>query len=82
MIEFGEAWQTLAIGARVRVSNGSIEPPGGIALSIWRSHNHEGEVVEFLDGPPRAIRVQLDEVEGVQVAYDVAEGSGDRFESV
>lgn len=82
MIEFVEAWSTIAIGARVRVSDGNPEPAGGHALNLWRSHNHEGEVVEKEDGPPRAIRIQLDEANGARVSYSVAEGSGDRFEIV
>ncbi len=79
-MEFADAWNSLSVGDRVRVSDGSIEPAGGLALSIWRSHNHEGEVVEKCAGPPRAIRVQLDEANGAQVSYSVAEGAGDRFE--
>lgn len=82
MMEFEEAWQTLEMGTRVRVSNGQPEPEskGGIRWHSWRSHNHEGEVVDKLLGPPRAIQVRLDKKDGAQVAFAVAEGTEDRFE--
>lgn len=82
MMDFAIAWKKVQIGQRVRVSNGLPEPskPDGRPHAIWRSHNHEGEVVEKIDGAFRAIRVQLDEHEGAQVAYDVSEMSGDKFE--
>lgn len=82
MMEFDQAWASLQIGNRVRVSNGSPEPAGGIARKIWRSHNHEGEVCSKDEGAFRAIKVKLDEANGVQVSYSVVEDSGDRFEPI
>lgn len=82
MIDFAQAWDELTAGQRVRVSNGQPEPGGkGLAHKVWRSHNFEGEVAMFADGPPRAIQVQLDEQEGARVAYTITEASGDLFES-
>lgn len=82
MIDFATAWDELEIGQRVRVSNGQPEPAEqpSVQHSIWRSHNHEGEVVEKIGGQFRAIRVRLDEHEGAQVSYDISEASGDQFE--
>jgi hypothetical protein len=81
-MNFAVAYEALAIGQRVRVSNGQPAPAGGVEFNIWKSHNHEGEVVSKQGGAFRTIRVQLDEAEGVQVAYDVAEASSDIFEPV
>lgn len=80
MMDFAEAWATLEIGQRVRVSDGTTEPPPGRRWAFWRSHNHEGQLIEKLDGPPRALKVELDKINGAQVAYEVAEGNGETFE--
>ena len=82
-MDFATAWQQLERGQRVRVSNGQPRPNGtGLGFKVWRSHNFEGRCVEFIGGPPRAIRVEMDEVEGARVGYVIAEGSGDLFEPV
>lgn len=81
-MDFEAAWRTIATGQRVRVSNGRPKPPGGVERACWRSHNHEGEVIDKIAGPPRAIRVQLDEQDGALVAYDVYEGSGNMFDTL
>lgn len=77
---FEELWQDAPIGARVRVSNGMPEPAGGFARALWRSHNHEGEFVDKLSGPPRSVRITLDKVGGARVSYDVSESVEHSFE--
>jgi hypothetical protein len=82
MIDFDEAWETLPMGSRVRVADGrpEPEPPSGLRWNAWRSHNHEGEVVDKVLGPPRGIQVRLDKIDGAQVTYTIADGSEDQFE--
>lgn len=83
MMDFDQAWVELEPGQRVRVSNGQAEPAtNGLPLQIWRSHNHEGELVEKLDGPPRALHVRLDPDGDVQIGFQVREDSGDLFEPI
>lgn len=73
-MDFAQAWDEIEVGQRIVVSNGEPEPPGpSVRWSMWRSHNHEGTVVDKLVGPPREICVQLDEIDGVQVTYGVSE---------
>jgi len=82
-MDFGQAWNELNIGDRVRVSDGRPKPGGGgLGFKIWRSHNFDGRCAEFIDGPPRSIRVEMDETEGARVSYSIAEGSGDLFDLI
>lgn len=78
---FEELWDGGSIGEKVRVSNGRPRPNGdGFAFKVWRSHNFEGKIVDWIQGPPRAIRIELPEENGAVVAYDVSEDAGNTFD--
>lgn len=72
---FEEIWQNTPLGTRLRVTDGKPEPSGqeGLPWRLWRSHNFDGEFVDKIAGPPRALQIRLDESGGSQIAYTVSE---------
>lgn len=79
-MDFAEAWETLAIGARVRVSDGTPQPPEGRRFFMWRSHNFEGSFVDRVPGPPRGLLIAMDAADGARVSYTVSEAHPHSFE--
>lgn len=82
MIDFAAAWDALALGDEVTVTNGAPESVTGVDSvehRAWRSHNFAGVVAEKIDGPPRALRIEyLNEAENL-IGYLVCEGDGHAF---
>jgi hypothetical protein len=85
---FTDAFDLLGVGSEVRVHRDEAEPRRGTDLwKQWRHRNHQGKIVGKVDGPPRAILVQLPEEEiapGVTSAptYEVLESDGAFFEEL
>jgi hypothetical protein len=82
-MDFSQAWDALAIGDAVSVSDGSPAPSAnveGFPYKCWKSHNFSGTVAEKIDGPPRAMRIDQEPDEaGSVVGYVLAEGVGHSF---
>jgi hypothetical protein len=83
-MDFAAAWDTLDVGATAAVSNGAPRPsanPTSLPMRIWQSHNFTGELVEKIDGDPRAMRFQLAPNEaGNIIGFTVRESDGHSFE--
>ena len=82
MMDFQTMFATVDMGSQIRVSDGSAEPSGGNLWHAWHSHNHEGELVEKIDGTVREIVVQLPEENGCQMAFTINETQNHTFEIV
>lgn len=82
-MDFAAAWDALAPGDQVAVSDGRPSPsanPASMAARIWRSHNFAGVLVEKIDGPPRALRFDLAaDGAGNVIGFSVVEGFGHLF---
>jgi hypothetical protein len=83
-MDFAQAWEELAIGDVVTVSNGRPCPStnrGGLPYRLWRSHNFTGVLVEMSEGEAgRTMRFELAaDASGSVVGYSVAEGGGHGF---
>lgn len=83
MMDFASAWDGIALGDALTVSNGAIEPlsgPDSIDHRAWRSHNFGGVLSEKIDGSPRQMRVDLPADSGGNViGYLIREGEGHSF---
>jgi hypothetical protein len=80
---FADIWDRATIGTLLRVSNGQAEPgdPTSPDWMAWLSHNHEGEVVDRIDGPPRALCIQFSNFV-FDLTYATAEDASHLFELV
>lgn len=78
---FEEAWDALAIGDTVTVSDGTPPPtnPDGMPYRAWVSHNFSGELLEKIDGDWRAMKIQRAAVGAATVAYTVQEAISHTF---
>jgi hypothetical protein len=81
--DFAKAWEKLAEGEEIRVSDGSIEPSidDQMLRNAWGSHNHSGILAEKIDGPVRAFAVEVAIGDNL-VRYTVSEAVPHRFERV
>jgi hypothetical protein len=82
-MDFAEAWDTLAIGDEVTVSNGMPRPNNfdGIPYRMWVSHNFTGTLVEKIDGEWRAMKFELPPSLAFVIAFTVQEAIPHTFES-
>lgn len=80
---FADIWDRATIGTLLRVSNGQTEPgdPTSPDWMAWLSHNHEGEVVDKVDGSPRALCIRF-ETFVAELIYPSPEDADHLFELV
>jgi hypothetical protein len=80
---FAEAWLAIEPGEEIRVCDGSIEPQlDDLQLrNAWRSHNHVGTLAEKIEGPVRAIAVDV-AIEAGTIRYAVSEAVPHTFQRV
>lgn len=72
---FEEAWNSLAIGDEVTVTDRTPEPTNsaGMPWRAWRSHNFTGRLIDKIDGEWRAMKIEMAPEGGATVAYTVQE---------
>lgn len=84
-MNFSECWDTVSIGTRVEVSDGTPEPtnPNGNPYKMWRSHNFVGELVEKNGSTPhRVIAFRLDPDPLATLTFAVNESTPHTFVAV
>ena len=88
-MDFEQAWNSLAVGDVVKVSDGTPPPSTnteGLPFRLWRSHNFVGELEEKIGDGWRQMRFRLHEdaspEEVEYLAYTIADGSPETFEKV
>lgn len=82
-MDFATAWDTLAIGATVTVSDGTAPPStntDGVPYKAWRSHNFTGTLAAKVPGDFRGMRFDLPPTEnGSVVGYIITEAAEHSF---
>jgi hypothetical protein len=81
-MKFAEAWDTLAVGASVKVSDGRPPPNGQMPFNAWRSHNFTGVIIDKIPGDFRAMQIEVHQEDYPMIAYRVEEAVDHDFQAL